>query len=381
MTASMPDFIDHITAANPHALQLDGTKIGFYRERVEAWARGERIAPITMDVAWTRRCQAACSFCYAQLQASEDTVITKQNAFDFLEDAAAIGVKGVSLISDGESTYVPWYAESIQYGASLGLQIGISSNGMALKPDVLEAILPSLTYLRFNFSGGDKKRWAEIMGVKQVWYDRVVGHIKAAMEIVRRDKLATNVNMQFVVMPQDGDQIVPFARLAKEIRPHYAILKHCADSVTSDLGVDYRKYSDLFPLFEEAEALSDDDFRVAVKWSRIQDEGKRDYQRCYGPPFLLQMSGNGLIAPCGQKFNSKFAKFHIGNITRDRFRDIYQSERYWEVVNYLSSDAFDAQKDCGENCLQTNTNSWLNRHVNGKAAFRVDTPPPHMGFL
>ena len=136
----MPDFVDHITAANPHALQLDGTKIGWYKRRVEAWKRGERIAPITMDVAWTRRCQAACSFCYAQLQASEDTVITKQNAFDFLEDAAAIGVKGVSLISDGESTYVPWYAESIQYGASLGLQIGISSNGMALKPDVLEAI-------------------------------------------------------------------------------------------------------------------------------------------------------------------------------------------------------------------------------------------------
>ena len=39
MTASMPDFIDHITAANPHALQLDGTKIGWYRNRVEAWAR------------------------------------------------------------------------------------------------------------------------------------------------------------------------------------------------------------------------------------------------------------------------------------------------------------------------------------------------------
>jgi hypothetical protein len=73
---------------------------------------------------------------------------------------------------------------------------------------------------------------------------------------------------------------------------------------------------------QEAEALSDETFRVAVKWSRIQDEGKRDYQRCYGPPFILQMSGNGLIAPCGQKFNSKYAKFHIGNITRDRFRDI-----------------------------------------------------------
>src|SRR6185369_2299487 len=102
---------------------------------------------------------------------------------------------------------------------------------------------------------------------------------KAAIAIKKRDNLPVNINMQFVVMPQDGDQIVPFAKLCKEIRPDYAILKHCAESADGDLGVDYRKYSDLFPLFEEAEGYSDDTFRVAVKWSRIQDAGKRDYQR------------------------------------------------------------------------------------------------------
>jgi MoaA/NifB/PqqE/SkfB family radical SAM enzyme len=380
VTAHLPEFAERV-AASPHSLQLDGTKISWYRDRVERWKRGERIAPITMDVAWTRKCAAACSFCYAQLQASDGHVITRTHALDFLKDAAAIGVKGVSLISDGESTEVPFFAESVEYGARLGLQIGTSSNGIKLTRDVLERILPWLTYLRFNFSGGDKKRWSEIMGLKQVWHDRVIENIKAAMDIKRRDNLPVNINMQFVVMPQDADQILPFARLAKEIRPDYAILKHCADSVTSDLGVDYRKYSALFPVFQEAESLSDETFRVAVKWSRIQDEGKRDYQRCYGPPFLLQMSGNGLIAPCGQKFNEKFAKFHMGNICEMRFKDIYQSDRYWEVLNYLASDEFDAQKDCGENCLQTNSNSWLDKYMKGTVEFSTGPSPPHMGFL
>ena len=382
MTSPLPELVSHVVGGSPvYDLELDGTKIGWYRDRVLAWQRGERIAPITMDVAWSRRCSAACSFCYATLQASENTTITKRNAFEFLEDAAAIGVKGVSLISDGESTEVPWYAESIEYGASLGLQLGISSNGVKLTPDVLEQILPHLSYLRFNFSGGDKKRWAQIMGMKQAMFDRVVANIKAAMEIKRRDMLSCNVNMQFVVMPKDGDQIIPFTRLAKELRPDYAIMKHCADSVDGELDVDYRRYSDLFPLFEEAESYSDATFRVAVKWSRIQNEGRRLYQRCYGPPFILQMSGNGLIAPCGQKFNSRYAKFHIGNITRDRFRDIFASDRYWEVISYLASDAFDAQQNCGENCLQTNTNLWLDRFVKGNAAFPTTPAPPHLGFL
>jgi len=48
------------------------------------------------------------------------------------------------------------------------------------------------------------------MGMKQGLYDRVVENIKAAMAIKRRDKLPVNINLQFVVHPDDGDQIVPF---------------------------------------------------------------------------------------------------------------------------------------------------------------------------
>jgi hypothetical protein len=93
------------------------------------------------------------------------------------------------------------------------------------------------------------------------------------------------------------------------------------------------------------------------------------------------MSGNGLIAPCGQLFNERYKKFHIGNICTDRFRDIYQSDRYWEVLRYLASDEFDAQKNCGPNCLQTNTNSWLDKLVQGTVDFPTTPAPPHMGFL
>ena len=78
-------------------LVIDGTKVGFWRERVEAWHRGERIAPITMDIAWTRRCNAACDFCAAKTQASASPSldIPREKAFEFLDDAAQIGVKGI----------------------------------------------------------------------------------------------------------------------------------------------------------------------------------------------------------------------------------------------------------------------------------------------
>ena len=43
-------------------LILDGTKIHWHKERIAAWQRGERIAPITIDMALTRACNYSCSF-------------------------------------------------------------------------------------------------------------------------------------------------------------------------------------------------------------------------------------------------------------------------------------------------------------------------------
>lgn len=382
MTSSVPEFTEHVVTGSPvKDLILDGTKVGWYADRIHAWERGERIAPVTIDAAWTRKCQAACDFCYASMQASEGGEITRDIAFRFLDDCAEIGVKGVSLISDGESTVVPFYADSIVYGAEKGIQIGIGTNGVVLKRRILEKILPSLTYLRFNFSGGTRERYADIMGLKPHHFDIVVQNVRDAMEIKRRLGLKLSINLQMVVMGRHADQILPVARLAKELGVDYCIFKHTADDVQGHLGIDYKDYPKMYDDFHEAESLSEGDFRVAVKWARIENEGKREYSRCYGPPFIMQLSGNGLIAPCGFLFNERYKKFHAGNICSERFRDIFASDRYWEIMDYLASDEFDPRKRCGPNCLQDRTNDFLFRYKAGQVQLPTGQHPPDMGFL
>jgi hypothetical protein len=315
------------------------------------------------------------------MQASKGADITKEIAFQFLEDAAEIGVKGVSLISDGESSIVPFYADSIVHGAKCGLEIGIGTNGKVLKKPMLEKILPHLSYLRFNFSGGTREGYSRIMGVKPEWYDVVIQNVKDAMEIKRRDGLGVTINMQLVCEPKYEPELIPFAELAAQIRPDYAIIKHCADDIDGTLGIDYTQYERLHETFKKVEAMGDKDFRVVVKWNRIANEGKREYSKCYGPPFIIQLSGNGLIAPCGFLFNEKYKAFHIGSICETRFKDLYNSDRYWEVMTYLASDEFDPRKRCGPNCLQDRTNDFLYRYKNGEVQLPNTPPPPHIGFI
>jgi len=372
------------TGTNKSELILDGTKIAWHQDRIEAWERGERIAPITIDMALTRACNFGCHYCYAMLQENDRSVINQEIIYDFLDDCAEIGVKGISLVSDGESSISPVFVDTVIRGSERGLSMATGTNGFVLTKRRLEEVLPHLTYLRVNISAGERARYAEIMGVKERWFDRVCQNIRDMVEIKRRDNLGITIGLQMVLMPEYADQILPLAKLGKELRPDYLVIKHCSDDEDGTLGVDYEGYDRLFDTLREAEALSDDEYQVVVKWSKIEAKGTRSYQRCYGSPFMLQLSGSGLVAPCGMLFNERYKKFHIGNICEKRFKDIWASDRYWEVMNYLASPKFNAQKMCGSLCLQHKVNENLDERQKGRLVFpdiASLAPPQHINFV
>ncbi len=98
---------------------------------------------------------------------------------------------------------------------------------------------------------------------------------------------------------------------------------------------------------------------------------------------MIQISGTGLIAPCGQLFNDKFKRYHMGNICEQRFKDIVQSDEYWEIINHLASRNFNAQKMCGALCRPHYVNETLDLYKKGYA--ELEEPkgpePQHINFL
>ena len=370
---------------NEHVdLILDGTKVAWHKERINDWKNGMRIAPITIDMALTRACNYACHFCYAMLQENDRKKITSEVMDDFLEDCKEIGVKGISFVSDGESTISPHFMHSCKKGHELGLSMAVGTNGFVLTKRKLEELLPTLTYLRINISAGERDRYAEIMGTKPEYFDRVCENIREMVSIKKERNLDVTIGMQMVLMPEYEDQILPLANLGKELRPDYLVIKHCSDNEDGDLGVDYSAYEALKNKLREAEALSDQEYKCIVKWSKINANGARTYKQCYGAPFILQMSGSGLIAPCGMLFNEKYKKFHIGNICENRFKDIWNSDRYWQVMNHLSGPNFNAQRMCGSLCLQHKTNEFLDKFVQNSfpdEMLNVSKEPAHVNFI
>jgi len=369
-----------------HNMVLDGHKLMFHLDRVKSWLNGERIAPITIDCSLTRACTYRCVYCYGLLQSQiVERPIPREAILNFLDDAAEIGVKAISFVSDGESTCSPYLYEAILHGHKNGLSMALGTNGYLLKDDKLEEILPALTYLRFNISAGEPGRYAEIHGCKVEAFHKVCNTIKKAMEIKKKKTLDVTIGMQMVFLPSFADQVMPLVHLGKKLGVDYLVIKHCSDDEEGSLGVNYKEYEKLKDLLQEAESHSDENYLVKAKWSKIMSEGKRVYPQCFGPPFIVQFSGSGLVAPCGMFFNDKYKKYHIGNIIDQRFKDIWKSDRYWEVMDLIASDKFDARKDCGCLCLQHKVNEFLWGLKQGNIKLEdikvQDKKPMHINFI
>ncbi|WP_320040100.1 radical SAM protein [uncultured Desulfobacter sp.] len=361
---------------------LDGHKLAWHKDRVDALLRGERVAPITIDCALTRKCSYNCIYCYSQLQDNPEKPMTREVILGFLQDAAEIGVKAISFVSDGESTCSPYLYEAILQGKANGLDMALGTNGYLLKEDRLGDILPALTYLRFNISAGEPLRYTHIHGCSEKCFHKVIKTIRKAVRIKQANNLNVTIGLQMVLMPDFSDQIIPLARLGRDLQVDYLVIKHCSDDEEGRIGVDYTGYAALEPLLHKAEAFSTESYLVQAKWSKIRSCGKRSYAQCYGPPLILQMSGSGLVAPCGMLFNERYKKYHIGNIVDTPFKELWQSKRYWDVMNLIASEAFNAQHMCGSLCLQHKVNECLwDLRCKGGHIETPEIPPMHVNFI
>jgi len=215
---------------NEGALVLDAHKLSYHFDRVQSWENGERIAPITVDMALSRACGAMCSFCYAMVQEPQERAVIKTaQALNLLDDFAEIGVKAVSLISDGESTLSKAYVPFIQHAAKIGIDVGNATNGWEWEPEKIDQVLPFLTWVRFTVAAGTPSGYAKIMykGPEHTEvFDRAMSHIRYAVDLKKRLGLKVTLGIQMVLMPEFKDEILPFAKLAVDLGVEYGVIKH-----------------------------------------------------------------------------------------------------------------------------------------------------------
>ncbi len=358
--------------------RFDGHKMLYHLERIQQWQAGEKFAPIHIDMGLTKFCNEACIYCYAVVQnMTKGELIERDALLRFIDDCGRVGVKSLGFIGDGEPTLNPALYDATVRAGELGIDTSMATNGLALDMDRAHDLLKNMTWIRFNLSAGNEEGFLRVHQTQKKHFWPLMEKIKELVRIRNENGYKCTIGLQMVLIPECYDQVIPEAELGKELGVDYFVIKHCSDSEYKEIGIDYKDYETVYDVLHAAEAMSTDDYVVQAKWEKIgagretalYKDGYRKYDVCYGTPFLLQISGNGKIYPCGPFFNKE--RFYIGDLHEDSFYDLVMGEHYWNVHQDVVNSV-DVHKDCAIGCRQDYVNKFL---------WDLKNPPEHINFI
>ena len=349
---------------------MEGHKLHWHLNKVVDWQEGKPVVPVTIDMGINQVCNIACKFCFFSVATNQKTdKIPTESLLKFLTDAAESGVRAIYFAGDGEPLLHPGIWDAVAHGASVGLDMGISTNGVAMKSSNIEGILKSLKLIRFTFPAAQPEVYAEITGTRETTYLKVLENIKKCVEIKKKHNLEIAIGMHMVLIPEAVEEILPYARLGRDLGVDYAVVKQYSEGAGTNrkdlLGVDYEK---LMTVFDQAESYSSDTYSFIVKRSKMQ-KYTRAYDSCYGTEFLAHISGDGDMFPC-ENFSGD-RNFFMGNIIDESFVDIIYGKRYREVLSKVSNDV-DVHKQCGSPCRPDQINEYL---------WELKQQPEHTNFI
>jgi MoaA/NifB/PqqE/SkfB family radical SAM enzyme len=358
--------------------RFDGHKMLHHLDRVQAWQQGEKFAPIHIDMGLTKFCNTACLYCYAVVQnMTKGQLIERDALINFVEDCGRLGVRSLGFIGDGEPTLNPALYDVTVKAAEVNVDTSMATNGLLIDMDRAHDLLKNMTYIRINLSAGTPEGFKRVHQSSEKNFHLLIEKIRELVKIKKENNYKCTIGLQMVLIPECFDEVLPEAKLGAELGVDYFVVKHCSDSEYKEIGIDYDAYLSLDSMLKEAEAMSTDDYVVQVKWNKINaagetnlyKDGYRKYDQCCGTPFLLQISGNGKIYPCGPFFNKE--RFYIGDLHKDSFYDLVYGEKYWDVHRDVM-ESVDVHKDCAIGCRQDYVNKFL---------WDIKNKPEHINFI
>lgn len=354
---------------------MDGHKLLWHLDRVNDWLNGKKIAPIHIDVGLSKGCNIRCEYCFGVLQGNfyrkgSEVYFPREPLIQYVREAGEIGVRSMAFVGEAEPLMNPHVYEAIVEGKKAGVDVALGTNGILFDTGSNGTrALEHLSWIRFNLSAASDEAYRRVHRSKE--FPNLMEKIKFVVATKMQRNLRLTIGIQMVLTPTNVDHAVPLAKLGRDLGVDYCVIKQCSDTVESALGI-YKKledYDNFMDILKEAEEVSTSSYNVIVKWRKITNKGKRIYDQCLGVPFLLYSSGDGRLYPCGVFFGMKEEEYRMGDLVKQSFKEIFESDRYWEVVEKVKKiDVSTCYSNCRTHCI--NEFLWQLKH-----------PSEHVNFV
>lgn len=259
--------------------------------------------------------------------------------------------------------------EIISLTKKSGIDVALTTNAVLLNESLSERILGDMEWIKISINAATMDAYAKIHRTKAEDFDKVIKNLSSAVRIKQDNKYKCTLGMQIILLPENKNEIISLAEIAKNIGMDYLVVKpysqHPFSKTDRYKDVKYNEYVDLS---EKLSEMNTKDFSVIFRMHAMKkwDEGKRNYNQCFALPFWSYIDAGGGVWGCSAYLGD--SRFYYGNIYQNSFKDIWEGEKRHKSVCWVENEL--DINECRTNCRMDEINRYLwklthpDRHVN-----------------
>ena len=352
--------------------RIDSHKLIYHPKEVSKWMDGDAVYPIMAEIGLSGVCNHKCIFCCIAHMDYKPSFIEQVLLLDRIKEMKSLGLKSIMLAGNGEPLTHKNFTSIVRKIKSEGIDIALSTNGVLFTKKIADEILDCFSWIRFSISAGTEETYKKIQRGQDGDLQRVLSNIEYASNIKKQRNIKTVLGVQIVMTPENANEILLLANLAKEYGANWFTVKTVG---WNPLDVQYKNNVDLNVLASDREDLasklenlSDENYKAIFRSNRFEIEtNARGYDECYAAPFYTAIDSNGDVYPCCNMIGVPYAV--LGNIHNTSFKNIWDGTRRKEVMQEFAKRKL---KDCPLACRLSNMNRYLKE---------LKYPGDHVNFI
>jgi len=350
-------------------LRIDSHKLIYHPARVAEWLQKGDIYPLTVEISPSGACNYRCIFCAFDYLNYEPKLLDRQLMIKALTEMQGKGVKSIVVCGEGEPLLNGNTPDIVNYGQSIGLDMGMSTNGILFSLEVARECLAALTWIRVSLNAGMDRTHQLIHKSKAGDYEKILANLAEAVKIKQDKKLTSTIGVQLLLIPENAADVLILAKELKALGVDYFTVKpfskHPASHTQIEESLDYKEYLDME---KELNRLKTQEFNIIFRSSSMKKlKQKRSYTECLGIPFWSYIDAQANVWACIAYIGN--AAFCYGNLKEQSFSEIWEGEKRKKALAYIKSMDIDA---CRELCRLDEINRYLEQ---------IKYPSGHINFI
>ena len=334
-----------LTGSGLPAAQFEPTKLFFHADRVLAWLEGETPAPITLELDLTLSCNDRCPFCPHGF-AHQKRHLSTDHIRRVLEDAARVGIRGLTITGGGEPMMHPAFQEVMRLIRLHSFSAGIITNGGIVNASLADEMVATFKWIRVSLDAATETTFERVRGHRGLQHR--LAHLALLTEAKRKSEHSDcELGTSFLTSSDVASELVEAASLSRTLGFDYIQFK----PMVRWLGINKHRsplmgQSGVVHAMEAASEFQNKDFQVLLTKHRYEADFyclDRSYSALHSAWFVASVGPNMLgeqVVPtlyldCSSKYVPRWT---IGEF--ESLETILQSDRRKQVIASASSDTY-----------------------------------------